>query len=71
MKKILSHLLLSSVSLIFSVSPIYAGEWSGKVVTEYKLFSETPTDSRQHGNNLSVAIEPEYYQDFDEKSMCA
>jgi len=70
MKKILSHILISSVFLICSMSPIYAGEWSGKIATEYKLFTESPTDPRQHGNNLSVAIEPEYYQDFaDEQSL--
>lgn len=39
----------------------YAGEWSGRVGAELRLFTAAPLDPRQAGNNLSLFAEPEYY----------
>ncbi len=46
------------------LSPLHAAEWSGKVTSEYRLFTESASDSRQHGNNLSLSAEPEFYHEW-------
>ncbi len=48
------------------ISPLAAAEWSGKITSEYRLFTETPSDSRQHGNNVSISAEPEFYHEFQD-----
>jgi len=67
MKKILLiPVLLLALPLIL-VTPLkilQAAEWSGKIVTEYKIFTETSLDSRQHENNLSISAEPEFYHEW-------
>ncbi|MCF6324696.1 MAG: hypothetical protein L3J89_10300 [Gammaproteobacteria bacterium] len=40
------------------------GEWSGYVSSEYRAFLYKPVDRRQHGNNLSLAAQPEYYREW-------
>jgi hypothetical protein len=52
-------LALSSISLSF------ASEWSGYISGEYRNFTDSPADPRQHGNNLSLSIQPEYFTDWD------
>jgi hypothetical protein len=52
-------LTLSSISLSF------ASEWSGYISSEYRYFTDSPTDLRQHGNNFSLSIQPEYFTDWD------
>lgn len=42
------------------------GEWSGYVSSEYRAFLYKPADRRQHGNNLSLAAQPEYYREWDD-----
>ncbi len=41
------------------------GRWSGYVATELRLFPQKPLASNQHDENLSLAVEPEYYQEWD------
>lgn len=57
--------LLLCVALGLYVLPLRAGEWSGNISLEARLFPSAPVDPRQHGNNLSLAFEPEYYSDWD------
>lgn len=52
--------------MLLLISSLQAAEWSGKVASEYRVFTETPVDSRQHGNNLSILAEPEYYTEWDD-----
>ncbi len=72
MNKLLSKKSLYLLSAVFFIMPLHAAEWSGKVTTEYTVFTETPTDSRQHGNNASFAAEPEFYHEWqDSQSVLA
>jgi hypothetical protein len=57
-------LFISILTVLLFISPLQAAEWSGKVVSEYRIFTETPLDERQHGNNLSVFAEPEFYHEW-------
>ncbi len=50
---------------IFTTPTLYAGEWSGDLSLEARLFTESPTDNQQHGNNLALAFEPDYHQQWD------
>jgi len=52
--------------LLLPLLPALAGEWSGNVSLEARYFPAGPLDPRQHGNNLSLAFEPEYYTDWDD-----
>ena len=45
--------------------PAGAGEWSGYISGEWRGFVDAPEDPRQHGNNLSLSAQPEYYQEWD------
>ncbi|MCG6871356.1 MAG: hypothetical protein LJE84_03615 [Gammaproteobacteria bacterium] len=42
-----------------------AGKWSGNLALEGRLFFDQPTDPVQHGDNLSLSFEPQYYQGWD------
>src|SRR3569832_2511972 len=45
-----------------------AGEWSGRVGAELRLFTQSPADPRQEGpSNLSLVAEPEYYPAWNGK----
>lgn len=59
-KEFFTCLLLSAFSEI-----LLAGEWSGQVGIESRIFTESPAYDGQHGNNSSLIIHPEYYQEFD------
>ena len=43
----------------------FAGEWSGYISGEYRYFTNSPADSRQHGNNFSLSAQPEFFTDWD------
>jgi hypothetical protein len=43
----------------------HAGEWSGYVSGELRAFADSPQDDRQHGNNVSLSAQPEYYTRWD------
>ena len=59
------HTLIGIAVLLTNSVSSYAGEWSGNVDFEARLFTQSPADSRQHGNNLSLSAEPEYYTQWD------
>ncbi len=61
---------LDSLGVLFAVwmlsfGAIAAGEWSGYLATEARLFQHDPADARQAGNSLSFAFQPEYYKEWD------
>ena len=58
------YLLLFLIALLGRVA--FAGEWSGEVGVEGRAFPREAADPRQHGNNLSLAVRPEYYHDWDD-----
>ncbi len=54
------------VSVLLFVVPISdieaAGKWSGYVALEWRNFPNSPVDSRQHDDNISLVAQPEYYR---------
>ena len=58
-------LLIFSTSLFCLSAPGLASEWSGYVSSEFRGFAQSPADARQHGNNLSLSAQPEYFTDWD------
>lgn len=59
------HCLLVLACVLFQQHAL-AGEWSGYLGIEGRLFLDDPTDPRQEGNNLSFVAQPEYYTDWDD-----
>lgn len=53
-------------TLLASALPALAGEWSGNLAVEARLFQHDASDPAQHGANASLALEPEFYHDFDD-----
>ncbi len=47
-------------------SPAMAVSWRGNVTIQERFFFEDPADPRQHGNNFSIAAQPEMYHEWDE-----
>jgi hypothetical protein len=43
-----------------------AAEWSGSVWVEARLFPQKPLSSQQHDEDLSLALEPEFYHEWDQ-----
>jgi len=41
------------------------GEWSGYIATEWRIFSDSPTDPVQHGDNTSLSAQAEYYREWN------
>jgi len=63
----LLHLCIYALLTIASLPAIaLEQEVSGYVGLEYRYFPEDPSDSRQHGNNTSLSVEPEYYAEWDD-----
>ncbi len=59
--------LLVLLSFVFVTPPLVCGgEWSGYIAGEYRYFPHDPIDPRQHGNNYSIAFEPEYYTEWSD-----
>lgn len=45
---------------------LQAGDWSGYLSAESRLFTNEPLDARQHsGSQYSLAVQPEFYTDWD------
>ncbi len=51
--------------MLILAGEVYAGELSGYVTAETRLFANSPNFSGQEMNNVSVAIQPEYYHEWD------
>ena len=58
-------LLIGSFLTLGFISQSLADEWSGYISGEYRSFADSPADSRQHGNNLSFSVQPEFFTDWD------
>jgi len=41
------------------------GEWSGYIAAEWRSFIHSPQDSEQHGDNVSLSTQVEYYREWD------
>lgn len=67
MMRSLKPLLICSV-LCLSV-PALAAEWSGYVAAEARWFTQSPLSAQQHGGNLSISAEPEFYHAWNEQSL--
>ncbi|GBE09091.1 hypothetical protein BMS3Bbin11_01337 [bacterium BMS3Bbin11] len=59
-------LLLTGFLLVMS-SPAQSESvsWRGNVRIQERLFLEDPADPRQHGNNFSIAAQPEMYHEWE------
>lgn len=64
-----SRAVLSIFLSVLTVPSAHSGEWSGYVSGEFRLFNQDPLDPLQHGNNLSVAFQPEWYQTWDNEKQ--
>ena len=56
-------LLVGLATLQFSA---HAGEWSGHVAVEARLFQHDPQDPRQSNSNVSLMALPEYYTEWND-----
>ena len=52
--------------LTLAVIPAGAGEWNGKVSLEGRLFPQSALSTDLSGSNLSLAFEPEWYQEWQD-----
>ncbi len=46
-----------------------AGEWSGNVAGQLRLFPSDPAYDEQRGDDLSLSLEPEYYHQWEERDQ--
>ena len=51
--------------LLLLAQPVWA-EWSGYTALEYRHFPHEPLYAQQHEDNTSVALQPEYYYQWDD-----
>jgi len=56
----------NATSEINPVSSRQSGEWSGSVSLQSRLFFNEPAFPQQDDQNVSAALEPEYYRDWDD-----
>lgn len=57
--------LIIGVALFSTANASHSGEWSGYLSGEYRAFANAPADARQHNNNFSFSVQPEYYTKWD------
>ncbi|MGD9000090.1 MAG: hypothetical protein PVF75_06725 [Granulosicoccaceae bacterium] len=55
--------LAITVLLLLAVTA-RAGEWSGNIALEWRGFAHDALDNRQHDNNFSFSLQPEYYHSW-------
>lgn len=58
-----ARLLATAFMLVVSL-PAQSVSWRGNVTVQERLFFQDPADPRQHGNNFSVAAQPEMYHEW-------
>ena len=56
--------LVTLLMLSVCALPVQAGSWRGYIAAQERFFFDDPADPRQHGNNFSIAAQPEYYHDW-------
>ncbi len=59
-------LFLSILALLIAAVDANGGEWSGSVALETRFFPQSSLSSNQHEENLSFALEPEFYHVWDQ-----
>lgn len=52
--------------LLWPASAALAGEWSGHLSGELRYFPQAPLDPRQPASDLGLAVQPEYYHEWDD-----
>ena len=57
------RLLATAFMLVISL-PAQSVSWRGNVTVQERFFFQDPADPRQHGNNFSVAAQPEMYHEW-------
>ncbi|GJL80439.1 MAG: hypothetical protein DHS20C01_00730 [marine bacterium B5-7] len=57
------------ITLLLAVATVNAAEFSsrGNFTSEVRLFTEKPVDPRQHGDNLSLSAEPDWYWSWNKE----
>jgi len=70
---LVQRLTVLVVGLLAAAVPAQAGdpvydEWSGFVSAEARLFPDDPLFPEQQEQNVSIAAEPEYYAEWDDRS---
>lgn len=58
--------LLCLALIVLMPLQVKAGEWSGNIALEWRGFVHDPLDPRQHGDNLSISLQPAYYQAWND-----
>ena len=61
-------LIMKCWLLVISLIPasLIAGEWSGFIEAQGRYFTQQAIDDKQSDSTLSLALQPEYYQRWDE-----
>ena len=57
--------LLAGLSFALISTTLSAAEWSGNIALEARHFPHDALDSRQHDDNLSLSVQPEFYHQWD------
>ena len=55
---------MAAIWLVMFSSPAQSVSWRGNVTVQERLFLQDPADPKQHGNNFSVAAQPEMYHEW-------
>jgi hypothetical protein len=55
------HIWLAAIGLLAAFGAIAETDFSGAIALEGRHFLREPLDTRQHGSNLSLSLEPELY----------
>lgn len=62
----MSAMLFTLAGLTANVALANSSEWSGHISLESRLFSQSAEYRGQDDQNVSIAVEPEYYMDWNE-----
>lgn len=54
-----------TLALLVCSSPLWANEWSGNISLEYRQFSKEALSSSQYKHYGSIAIQPEWFHEWD------
>lgn len=65
MDRLTTNLLCGLTTLLLIPGLLRAGEWSGHIEGQGRLFTQHADDSAQENADLSLALQPEYYRRWD------
>jgi hypothetical protein len=60
-------LLPAFLLFLFHLPALQAGEWSGYLSLEARVFNHDPLYTEQHQNNLSFSVQPEYHTRWNKR----